>query len=167
MADEARERINAIDVARGTAMLLVFLSHFLEAYYEPFPLTRPHLYQILTRIASPAFVSISGVTLAVLFGRNRVRFEETRDRLIDRGLFLILVGHPLFTIPYYFMVRPSWQAALRTVFMTDTIGAAVIVGALLVTRVGPRLRFWLGMGLLALAWTLNAIWSPRIPSLAW
>ena len=93
----------------------------------------------MTRIATPSFVLISGVTLAVLFARSRSGFAATRDRLVDRGLFLILVGHPLFMVANRYM-ESSWADAIRVVFITDTIGAAVIVGALVIARAGPRTR---------------------------
>jgi uncharacterized membrane protein len=160
-----RVRIDLIDVARGAAMLLVFLSHFLEAYFDPFP-SHPQAYKPFVRISTPAFMCVSGLTLAVLFARNRDRFGPTRDRLIDRGLFLIIVGHPIFLISYFFM-NESWQDALRVVFVTDTIGFAVIVGSLLITRLGPGARLALGLALLALGWTTLAAWNPPIPSLAW
>jgi hypothetical protein len=147
-------------------MLLVFASHFLEAYYDPFPLTRPHAFQLVTRIATPSFVLISGVTLAVLFARSRGGFAATRDRLVDRGLFLILVGHPLFMVANRYM-ESSWADAIRVVFITDTIGAAVIVGALVIARAGPRTRLLLGLGLLLAAWTTALAWNPPIPSTLW
>jgi uncharacterized membrane protein len=159
-------RIDVIDVARGAAMLLVFFSHFLEAYFQSFRQIHPHPLQLATRIATPAFVLISGVTLAVLFARGRDRFEATRDRLLDRGLFLVLVGHPLFAIAHRF-IESSWADAFRVVFITDTIGLAVIVGALLITRVGARARLLLGAALLLTGWTLPLTWEPPIPGVMW
>ena len=161
-----RARIDIIDAARGTAMLLVFLSHFVEAFYYPYPSLRPQYLRVVLRIATPSFVWISGVTLAVLYERNRERFAPMRDRLIDRGLFLVLVGHILF-VPAYRFMADSWAAAFRVVFITDTIGVCVIVGALLVDRIGPRGRLLLGAAVLASAWGLTVGWDPRIPSHAW
>jgi uncharacterized membrane protein len=160
-----RVRIDLIDVARGGAMLLVFLSHFLEAYFDPFP-SHPQAYKPFVRISTPAFMCVSGLTLAVLYARNRDRFGPTRDRLIDRGLFLIIVGHPIFLASYFFM-NASWRDALRVVFVTDTIGFCVIAGSLLITRVGPRVRLALGLSLMALGWITLAAWNPPIPSLSW
>ena len=45
-------------------MLLVFLSHFVEAFYYPYPSLRPQYLRVVLRIATPSFVWISGVTLA-------------------------------------------------------------------------------------------------------
>jgi len=163
----ARARIDLIDVWRGAGMLIVFLAHFLEAYYQPFSLPRPQAYKLFTRIATPAFMCISGVTLAVLFDRNRERFAATRDRLIDRGLFLLLLGHPLFMASYYFAAYGNLGDTVRRGFITDVVGLSVVLGALLVTRVGPRGRFVMGLGLLATAWVAIAAWNPPIPSLAW
>jgi uncharacterized membrane protein len=159
-------RIDIIDVARGTAMLLVFVSHFADALFGTYAPAGTTTIQLLTRIATPSFVWISGVTLAVLYARKRERFGEMRDRLIDRGLFLILVGHPLFTIAHRFMVT-SWVDAIRTVFITDTVGAAVIIGALLITRIGPRARATIGVALLLTAWVLTVAWLPPLPGVGW
>ena len=167
VAPRARSRIELIDVARGAGMLLVFLSHFLEAYFQAFPEPRPHLYRLFTRISTPAFVCVSGLTLAVLFDRNRDRFAPTRERLIDRGLFLVLVVHPLSLIPFYFTQDGSLGDTLRVVFVTDLIGFAVVAGSLLVTWLGPRARLALGLTLLATAWVTMAVWNPPIPSVAW
>jgi uncharacterized membrane protein len=167
VAPRARSRIEVIDVARGASMLLVFLSHFLEAYFHSFPEPRPQLYKVFTRISTPAFMCVSGLTLAVLFDRNRDRFAPTRERLIDRGLFLVLIGHPLFLFSYYFTQDDSIGDTLRVVFVTDVIGFAVVLGALLITRVGPAARLALGLTLLAAAWITTALWNPPIPSVAW
>jgi uncharacterized membrane protein len=166
-AERARARIDLIDVARGAGMLLVFLSHFLEAYYHTFPDPRPQAYKLLTRIATPAFMCVSGLTLAVLFDRNRDRFAPTRDRLIDRGLFLVLIGHPLFVLSYYFTQDGSLGDTLRVVFVTDAIGFSVIAGAMLIARLGARARLALGLALLGTAWVVMAVWMPPIPSMAW
>src|SRR6187401_2312607 len=119
VAPRERSRIELIDVARGAGMLLVFLSHFLEAYFYAFPEPRPHLYRVFTRVSTPAFMCVSGLTLAVMFDRNRDRFAPTRDRLIDRGLFLVLIVHPLSLISYYFTQDGSLCDTLRVVFITD------------------------------------------------
>ncbi len=161
---QSRGRIDVIDAARGVAMLFVFLSHFIEAFYRHG--ARPVPLFLATRIATPAFFWISGVTLAVLYARHRDRWPKMRDRLIDRGLFLVFVGHLLF-MPAHRFLGDSWRDTLRTVFVTDTIGLCVIVGAILITRVGPRGRLLTGLALLLTAWTLTLTWNPEIPSLAW
>lgn len=147
-------------------MLLVFLSHFVEALYYHLPDSSSQTIRLVTRVATPAFAWISGVTLAVLFARHQRSFAHTRDRLIDRGLFLILVGHPLSVLACVPLYR-SWHAAERIVFITDTLGAAVIVGSWLISRVRPGRRFLLGIGVLMAAWGGLAAWNPPIASMAW
>ena len=134
-------RILTIDGARGVAMILVFVAHFSDAYYGLSSPVRHGLLTFVTRVASPAFVWISGIMLGILYHRHREHFERTRNRLIDRGLFLILVGHPLIAGAHF----PN---GLRIVFITDTIGVAVIVGALLIARAQPRTLAVLGAGML-------------------
>jgi uncharacterized membrane protein len=161
-----RGRIEIIDGARGTAMLLVFVSHFVEAFFRRLPHAQADRLLLVTRIATPAFIWISGATLAVLHARNRNRFAKTADRLIDRGLFLIFVGH-LLIIPAYRFMEKSWPDTIRVVFVTDTLGLCVLVGAVLITRVDALGRLLLGTMLLLSSWALTVIWEPAIPSLAW
>src|SRR5262245_25803181 len=93
-AGEGR-RIETIDAARGVAMLVVFLAHFSDTSFLRDSQARHRLFALVTRIASPAFVWLSGMMLGLVHHRNSDRFGPVRDRMIDRGLFLILVGHPL------------------------------------------------------------------------
>ena len=44
------------------------------------------------------------------------------DRIIDRGLFLVLIGHPLFMVSYFFAEKSSVSGILHRGFVTDVIG---------------------------------------------
>jgi uncharacterized membrane protein len=144
-------------------MLVVFLAHFADAFYGAHP--RHRLFILITRMASPAFVSLSGVMLGVLHCRHSEHFADTRDRLIDRGLFLLLVGHPL--LMGAFMVRSAWAETWRVLFITDTLGVCLIVGSLLIDRLTVRARLRLGASCLMLAWLLIVFWSPAAHSNTW
>jgi len=154
-----RQRIDALDGARGTAMLVVFLAHFTDAFYRPVTSARHHALLLVTRMASPAFICISGMMLGILHHRGRDRFDRVRDRLIDRGLFLIIVGHPLLTVAMFWM-SATWSDAFRVLFITDTIGICLILGSLLVTHLGAGARALLGAALLLSSWTMMVLWSP-------
>jgi len=144
-------------------MLVVFLAHFADAFYGPHP--RHHLFILITRMASPAFVWLSGMMLGVLHCRHRAHFTDTRDRLIDRGLFLLLVGHPL--LMGAFMIRSAWADTWRVLFITDTLGVCLIGGSLLIDRLGVRARLLLGASCLMLSWLLILFWSPAAHGNAW
>src|SRR4051794_22299729 len=59
-------RIGTIDGARGVAMMLVFVAHFCDAYFGLSSPVRHGLLSFVTRVASPAFVWISGIMLGTL-----------------------------------------------------------------------------------------------------
>jgi hypothetical protein len=73
----------------------------------------------------------------------------------------------LLIIPAYRFMEKSWPDTIRVVFVTDTLGLCVLVGAFLITRVDALGRLLLGTMLLLSSWTLTVIWEPAIPSLAW
>src|SRR5262245_61670808 len=73
-AQVSEGRLDAVDAARGTVMLLVFLSHFADAYLYPLGGQAAHLRErlnLLTMMASPGFMIISGVMLGMLHARRR------------------------------------------------------------------------------------------------
>ena len=81
-----RTRFYAIDTARGLAMLLVFLSHFSRHYFRP--VGAQSLHEALgwfTRVATPAFVLLSGMMLGLLRYEQRGNFLPTRDKLRPRN----------------------------------------------------------------------------------
>jgi hypothetical protein len=146
-------------------MLLVFLSHFIEACFHGAP-GRLQAFKLITRIASPAFVWISGVTLAVLHTKGADWFTRTRDKLIDRALFLLLVCHPVMVGAYLIKV-PTWHDALRVVFITDTVAVCLLVGVHLIPRLASRPRVALGLALMLVSWALMVVWNPPVNGWAW
>jgi uncharacterized membrane protein len=148
------KRIRTIDTGRGVAMLFVFLSHFTEYF-----LTRhgkvSQLEEIwkITRVASPMFMLISGITLGYLYYTNRQNYKPARKKIIDRGLFLISIAHILILfswIPMISYFHGSWMV----IFITDTIGICLIVGSLLVSRVRMEYRIALSAILFSLSWIM-------------
>ena len=153
-------RFEGIDAARGTAMLFVCLSHFGLEYFRLMgdPPARVLCYTV-GRIASPTFMLISGITVAMLYERRRGDFGRLRLTLFDRGLFLLTVGHALImlsTIPR----QGSLSSAAQLGFITDAIGVALLMGPMLVQRIGPAARIMLAGGMYALGVTLTLGWAP-------
>lgn len=146
-------------------MLLVFLSHFVDAYFQAHP-ARTYPFRTITRVASPAFVWISGITLEGLYARGAKWAQRTRDRLIDRALFLVLVGHPLIAGAYVIR-NGGWHDALRIMFITDTLALCLWVGAVWVPRLGVWQRVMLGSGLILTSWGLTVFWNPRLGGWPW
>src|SRR5262245_65843957 len=89
-------RIQAIDAARGAAMLFVFLSHFGLIYFTDTNATLLALSQDIGRVATPTFMIISGVMAGYLF-ESRQDFSGMRTKLRDRGLFYLVAGHLAIT----------------------------------------------------------------------
>lgn len=161
----ARGRLLAVDAMRGTVMLLVFLSHFADGYLYRLGAEAEHLRErlnLLTRMASPGFMLISGLMLGMLYARAPERFEGTARRLQRRGLFLLTLGHVLIVPTCRFWADEPWYL-LRVLPVTDTIGLALLVGPLLVTRLGGRARALLGAGLFVVSWMVSLAWWPSSP----
>ena len=148
MDAEKRNRMGAIDAARGLAMLLVYLAHFCDGYC-------PHLGDagvalqkrviILTYAASPTFMMLSGMMLGLLRVSHGPGLGNMRSRLIDRGLFLLVVGHFVILAGVFPWLKPG--QATRMFFITDTIGLCVAGGALLSPWLGARARLLAGLPL--------------------
>ena len=122
-----RDRIVAVDAARGTAMVLVCLSHI----NRHFSTSAPDLFWWLTyttRIATPTFLLLSGFIIGHLL-RTDAR-QNMRVALLDRGLFLLIVAHVLLglaELPELGVVNWLFGRAV----ITDAIGVALLVAVLL------------------------------------
>ena len=149
-------------------MLFVCLSHFVVACVAPWgnPALSPVLRRsaelavTLSMIASPTFVSVSGIVIGYLSRLNPSQMPALRRKLVDRGLFLLLIGHVLQAVPAFYTSRDVAQA-LRFVFITDVIGVAIIVGPSLVMWTSAAARAVLGVSLLLLTWAVSYFWTPH------
>ena len=112
-----QSRIRAIDSGRGVAMLFVFLAHFNE-YYLGSNGKSNQLYFLekFTKLASPTFIIISGITLGFLFSINKLNFGQTKRKLVDRGLFLITIAHVLIALSWIPMEIFFHGQILRVLF---------------------------------------------------
>src|SRR5512135_1735050 len=91
--NSGRGRIHAIDAARGTAMLFVFLSHFALVYiWRSGEIRLATLMYDVAMIASPTFMLISGIMLGYLYRTHPDDFARIRVNYLYRGLFLLTVG---------------------------------------------------------------------------
>lgn len=122
-----KQRIVAIDAARGCAMLLVCLSH-IKQHLE---YSAPEVYTAIlmtTRIATPTFLMLSGFVIGHLL-RGNAR-EDVRWLLVDRGLFLVLIVH--FTLgldELSYIPLSDW--VFGKVMITDVIGVALCVAVVI------------------------------------
>jgi uncharacterized membrane protein len=164
-AYSTQHRIRAIDAARGSAMLFVFFSHFVEVFFKRYGMPLTVAYDI-TQIASPTFMCISGVMLGILYITRQGKFQDTKSSFIRRGIFLLTIGRALIFIAHI-PFAGGWQQALRWGFMTDTIGVCIIVGPLLMERINYKARAAIGVITYVCAWVLIFTWFPtRLSGLA-
>jgi uncharacterized membrane protein len=144
-------------------MLFVFFAHFVEAYFRPNNLATEATY-VVTHFASPAFVSISGVMLGILFCTRRGSFESTKSSFIRRGIFLLTIGRLLIILAHYPLVA-NWQETLKWGFMTDAIGFCIILGPLMMERFDQRARVLMGTLIFGVSWLVIIYWTPAATSL--
>jgi len=82
-----------------------------------------------------------------------------RRRYINRGLFLLLIVHLVLLAAH--APRAQGQSRLMWVFITDPIGVALLVAAMLVGTMSPMRRALLGIGLYVCAWLEVVWWMPE------
>lgn len=138
-------------------MLFSVVSHFGSMYFR----TRPTMGLSLTllnigMVATPTFILVSGLMLGFLHVTSGDRFGRTRAHLIDRGLFLLLVGHVAIGVATFDVLH-----AMPTSLPTDAIGVALVLGPILVTRLQPWKRFLLSAAVYVLAWLVVIEWRPH------
>jgi hypothetical protein len=152
--------VGSIDAARGAAMLFVFLSHFTAAYFWPDgPFEVASYLATASMVASPTFVVVSGMVIGFLAVTDPSGFPTLRIKLLDRGVFLLIVGHFLLVLtegPTF----AHFGHAYSTSFITDAIAVAIIVGPRLLTAFSSRRRFLLAMCLFLLDWVTIVAWHP-------
>ena len=159
-------RIDSLDVARGAAMLFVCLSHFSGNYLATSAnggassaLSRSAwVATTVSMIASPTFVAVSALVVGYLYRAHPAGMPELRLKLIDRGLFLLLVGH-IIQAPVY-GESGAMSDGVRLLFITDVIGLAIIIGPTLMMRTEAVSRLLGGAALIASSWLATAFWVP-------
>jgi uncharacterized membrane protein len=147
-APRSQSRLRFLDAARGSVMLFVFLSHFGVAYFTPQD-HRGWWLVDLGMIASPTFMLISGALVAILYRTMPGAFSDLQLKLLDRGVFLLAIGHPLIVLGCW-----AEMHSLRMILLTDVVALNMLLMPWLVTRTTATIRLFFGAGLLALAWII-------------
>ncbi len=129
---EQSKRIKEIDAARGLAMLAACLSH--SAVYVTGQWDSALGIGLFTigMLATPTFLLLSGITCGYLGTIERESIGRFRWRLIDRGLFLLLVGHLLLGL-----VHATWSgvpALTDSFYITDAVAVGLLIAAFVVGR---------------------------------
>jgi uncharacterized membrane protein len=154
----AESRVEALDAARGAAMVLVCVSHFANAYLLPAGADRQANWMTaIAMIATPTFILVSGVLMGYLSAVYRAGPDAYRTKLIDRGLFLLIIGHLWLTMTAV-LRSGGILSPLKHEFITDVIGVALVIMVPIVANTPSRLRLQAGLSLAVLAYMLSLGW---------
>lgn len=141
-------------------MALVCLSHFTPAWFPSMELPGPQRWLgVVTLVASPTFVLLSGLLLGWRFRSAPDRFPRFRARLLDRAVFLLTVGHLAIAASHLRRMSVGGEQPMLVV-LTDVIAVALLVGPAVVARFGVRGRLAVAAPLYAAAWGLVLAWTP-------
>ena len=150
-----RDRVVAIDAVRGAAMLFVGISH--TRYY----VGADHGFALLLRwigyLAAPAFLLVSGIACGYQFSKSTSR--ETVARIIDRGLFVLVVGHLLVCASLWYEVTGN---VFQHIVITDTIGLCICLSPL-VRHLSARRLITEGLALFLVTCLVASSWEPSSP----
>jgi uncharacterized membrane protein len=154
-------RVSAIDAARGAAMFFVCVSHFASnclsgsGYGD-----MAHALVIVSMVASPAFVLISGTVVGFYFQSRPDGFAEFRFRLVDRALFLLTIGHVVLGITNLPASHTQAFQVFAYGYITDSIAVASLIGPMFLQRVSRGKRIAVAASLFAVSWVLVLNWHP-------
>jgi uncharacterized membrane protein len=148
-------RIAGVDAARGIAMILVCLSHVRTHFVESAPALNDALTTI-TRLGTPSFLLLSGFVAAHVLGSGQ---KDARAALVDRALFLLLIGHVLIGLADLYTASViEWL--FGRVVVTDAIGVCLLVAVLLRGR-SARTLFIIGISAMLLSWPVAILIAPE------
>jgi uncharacterized membrane protein len=148
------DRLLPVDAVRGIAMFFIGVSHISFYLINDSGILATYA-RAIGFIATPNFLLMSGLACGYQLARSPT--SMTALRIVDRGLFALLVGHLLVTASIVYMVPPG--TAFEHIVITDSIGALLCMAPLLKQTSVPRL-LWAGAAVYALASLLALAWHP-------
>lgn len=164
-ASEKRKRIGSIDAVRGIAMIFVCLAHFTGIYLWSTGARELASYLgAVGMIASPTFVVVSGMMVGFFSATNPTAFRELRIKLLDRGMFLLLVGHLVLAITVTRSLA-GFGATYRSSFITDAIAVSIMVAPWLMTELEAAPRLAIAASVLLLNCIAVVQWHPAAAAL--
>ena len=151
---DENDRLLPVDAVRGIAMFFIGVSHISFYLMNDSGILATHA-RAIGYIATPNFLLMSG--LACGYQLARAPTTGTALRIVDRGLFALLVGHLLVTASIVYMVPPG--TAFEHIVITDSIGALLCMAPLLKHASAQRL-LWAGAAVFALSSLFALSWHP-------
>jgi len=140
-------------------MLLVCLSHFAVIYSESSGVSFDDVYYF-TMMAAPTFMVISGILLGFFYTTKKSSFEFIKRDYLNRGIFILTVAR-LFICLAHILKSHGFLESLKYVYITDAVGANMILGPILITKIRPIYRIVLGFGCMIVAWIIIILWEPH------
>ncbi len=131
------KRVHSIDIVRGLVMMIMALDHVRDLMHidsitqSPTDLatTSPILFftRWITHLCAPIFVFLAGTSAYISF-RNKNNISETKQHLLKRGLWLIILEFTLVNFALFFDI--GFHTILFEVIATIGFGF-IILGLLL------------------------------------
>ena len=164
-ASEKPKRFGSIDAVRGTAMLFVCLAHFTGIYlWRTGSRELASYLGTVGMIASPTFIIVSGMMVGFFATTNPAGFRDLRIKLLDRGVFVLAVGHLLLAITIT-RSASGFAGAYRTSFITDAIAVSIIVAPWLMIAWSATPRIAVAASVFLLNWLAVVQWHPAVAGL--
>ena len=154
MSEEAKRRIDSIDLLRGIVMVVMMLDHtrdFVHSatfQFDPTDLSRTNVVLFFTRwithFCAPVFVFLAGTGAYLQFSRGKSKRDLSRF-LVSRGLWLIVLEFTVVRLGATFNIDYRFLGMMQVIWV---IGVSMIVLAALIHL---PLRVIAAFGLLMIA----------------
>jgi hypothetical protein len=148
------QRLLPIDAVRGTAMFFVGISHVSVYLLSSAPQVA-WLLRAIGFFATPNFLLMSGLACGYQLAKGGT--AATALRIVDRGLFVLIVGHILVASSLEYSVHAG--TALEHIVITDIIGALLCMAPLL-RQAEPRRLLAAGAGVFIASTAIAQTWRP-------
>jgi uncharacterized membrane protein len=151
---DENDRLLPVDAVRGIAMFFIGVSHISFYLINDSGILATYA-RAIGFIATPNFLLMSGLACGYQLAHSPT--TVTALRIVDRGLFAVLVGHLLVTASIVYMVPPG--TAFEHIVITDSIGALLCMAPLL-KLTSARALLWAGAAVFAASSLLALAWHP-------
>jgi uncharacterized membrane protein len=151
---DENDRLLPVDAVRGIAMFFIGVSHISFYLINDSGILATNA-RAIGFLASPNFLLMSGLACGYQLAHSPT--TATALRIVDRGLFAVLVGHLLVTASIVYMVPPG--TAFEHIVITDSIGALLCMAPLL-KRTSARRLLWAGAAVYCLSSLVALAWHP-------
>jgi surface polysaccharide O-acyltransferase-like enzyme len=148
------KRLLPIDAVRGLAMFFVCISHISYFFITSAPVASA-MFRNLGFFATPNFLLMSGLACGYRLASSSS--GATVMRIVDRGLFVLLIGHIAIAGSLVYIVLPG--TAFEHIVITDCIGLLLCTAPAL--RVLPaRQLLPAGAAIYLVSSVAGLIWAP-------